>query len=218
MPTTHDSSFKGAKALTSITGDGAYVQYGSHLYQLTCNIDACFWTIMEQELKIHVHSATIMHLPTGLKDDCVCENLAWSGDGFCNDETNNADCNFDGGDCCGSCINTEFCSDCTCFVQGTSNLIVNPLVGDGFCNDHTNHRDCNFDGGDCCGPCINTKHCTECSCHSEIFSNGIANALVDDGICQDATNVENCNYDGYDCCGDSANTEFCTKCICNQGM
>ena len=33
------------------------------------------------------------------------------GDGFCNEETNNAICNFDGGDCCGVCVNTDHCSD-----------------------------------------------------------------------------------------------------------
>ena len=29
----------------------------------------------------------------------TCQNLALIGNGFCNDETNNADCEFDGGDC-----------------------------------------------------------------------------------------------------------------------
>ena len=28
-----------------------------------------------------------------------CDNAALVGNGFCNDETNNPDCNFDGGDC-----------------------------------------------------------------------------------------------------------------------
>ena len=33
------------------------------------------------------------------------------GDGFCNAETNNAVCNFDGGDCCGTCVNIKHCSN-----------------------------------------------------------------------------------------------------------
>ena len=33
------------------------------------------------------------------------------GDGFCNAETNNAVCNFDGGDCCGTCVNKKHCSN-----------------------------------------------------------------------------------------------------------
>ena len=38
------------------------------------------------------------------------------GDGYCNDETNNPNCNFDGGDCCGPCLNKEFCSECLCHL------------------------------------------------------------------------------------------------------
>ena len=30
-------------------------------------------------------------------------NNALVGDGYCQDLTNTAECNFDGGDCCGSC-------------------------------------------------------------------------------------------------------------------
>ena len=34
------------------------------------------------------------------KNSCD-EDISWFvGDGFCDDETNNEDCNFDGGDCC----------------------------------------------------------------------------------------------------------------------
>ena len=42
------------------------------------------------------------------------------GDGYCHDETNNEVCNFDGGDCCGPCINTEFCSECFCHLGNLS--------------------------------------------------------------------------------------------------
>ena len=34
--------------------------------------------------------------------------------GYCNDEANNADCFYDGGDCCGGCVNTDQCSNCLC--------------------------------------------------------------------------------------------------------
>ena len=33
---------------------------------------------------------------------------------MCNDEANYAECIYDGGDCCGACINTDICSECTC--------------------------------------------------------------------------------------------------------
>ena len=36
---------------------------------------------------------------------------------MCNDETNNIDCNFDGGDCCSNCTNTDNCSDCVCHAE-----------------------------------------------------------------------------------------------------
>ena len=43
-----------------------------------------------------------------------CVNPDWVKDGFCDDETNNLDCNFDGGDCCGDEINTAYCTLCQC--------------------------------------------------------------------------------------------------------
>ena len=42
-------------------------------------------------------------------------------DGFCDDETNNEDCRFDGGDCCGYCANQDHCLDCTCHVASPLN-------------------------------------------------------------------------------------------------
>ena len=38
----------------------------------------------------------------------------------CNDEVNNAGCNFDGGDCCGACINTNICSACVCHAEAAT--------------------------------------------------------------------------------------------------
>ena len=88
------------------------------------------------------------------------------GDGFCDDETNNQECNFDGGDCCGSCNIKSHCSECVCLQPDVDKQnITNPLVGDGYCNDETNNPNCNFDGGDCCGPCQNKEFCSECLCH-----------------------------------------------------
>ena len=70
------------------------------------------------------------------------------GNSVCNDELNNLNCNFDGGDCC-----------------------PNPnMVGDGICNDDTNHPECNYDGGDCCGSNVDIGHCTECACHGKKYS------------------------------------------------
>ena len=43
--------------------------------------------------------------------------LALIGNGFCNDEANTAGCTYDGGDCCGECINTELCTACVCHAE-----------------------------------------------------------------------------------------------------
>ena len=43
-----------------------------------------------------------------------CPNPGWIGDGYCDDITNNQYCNYDGGDCCGAAINTQYCSECQC--------------------------------------------------------------------------------------------------------
>ena len=37
-----------------------------------------------------------------------CDSVALVGNGFCNDETNNADCNYDGGECCGPDISCKW--------------------------------------------------------------------------------------------------------------
>ena len=49
--------------------------------------------------------------------ECIClcnATLRLIGNGFCNDETNSLECNFDGGDCCGACVNTNLCTECVC--------------------------------------------------------------------------------------------------------
>ena len=93
------------------------------------------------------------------------------GNGFCNDETNIAACNYDGGDCCGHNVNTDFCSNCQCYLNETCVAGTHPLVGDGFCNDETNHALCNYDLGDCCGFNVNNNLCSDCSCLGKIFFN-----------------------------------------------
>ena len=85
-------------------------------------------------------------------------------DAYCDDNTNTAECNYDGGDCCGSNVNTQFCSDCLCYPHETCDGPLE-LISDGYCNDETNNAGCNFDGGDCCGACTNTEQCSDCVCH-----------------------------------------------------
>ena len=69
-------------------------------------------------------------------------------DGYCDDGTNTAECNYDGGDCCGSNVNIQFCAESLCYEELNC---AAPLELKG--NDETNNAGCNFDGGDCCGAC-----------------------------------------------------------------
>jgi len=43
-----------------------------------------------------------------------CELPDYKGDGYCDDENNNAGCEYDGGDCCGNDVNKDYCYDCEC--------------------------------------------------------------------------------------------------------
>ena len=92
--------------------------------------------------------------------------MAWIrfiGNGYCNDFTNNADCIFDGGECCDPNGNTNYCQDCICYADLSCNGPLD-LIGNGQCNNETNNAECNFDGGDCCGSCANTEQCVDCQC------------------------------------------------------
>ena len=43
-----------------------------------------------------------------------CEKPAYVNDGYCDDNNNNGDCNFDGGDCCGEAVKKDYCKECKC--------------------------------------------------------------------------------------------------------
>ena len=76
-----------------------------------------------------------------LIESCAAGYHPLVGNGFCNDDTNIAECSYDGGDCCPN----------------------HNIVGDTICHDETNHHGCNYDGGDCCVN-VNTDSCIECNC------------------------------------------------------
>ena len=63
LPTTHDSDFSGARALPSITGNGAYVQLNKYFYELVCSSTACQWNIMEKQLTTPIRFAVMLYLP-----------------------------------------------------------------------------------------------------------------------------------------------------------
>merc|ERR1712226_961078 len=80
----------------------------------------------------------------------ACGNPKYKGDGNCDDDNNNAGCDFDGGDCCakslGSPVKKVYCKVCKC-------LDPNPKApkaacgnteykGDGNCDDDNNNAGC----------------------------------------------------------------------------
>jgi trypsin len=52
--------------------------------------------------------------PTPSPPSSGCGSPQWQGDNYCDDENNNGGCDFDGGDCCGANVNTQYCSLCAC--------------------------------------------------------------------------------------------------------
>ena len=66
-----------------------------------------------------------------------CYDPSWHADGYCDDVNNNEACFFDGGDCCGSNVNTQYCTACLCLEGGTTlTCLINMhacLLGT-FCN------------------------------------------------------------------------------------
>ena len=130
-----------------------------------------------------------------LVETCAAGFHPLVGNGFCNDDTNIAECDYDGQDCC-------------------SNY---SMVGDGICNDFTNIAECHYDGGDCCGYNLTSEHCTDCTCfHQETCLAGLTHAFVGDGVCNDNTNIAECDYDGGDCCVNVI-TDSCSDCNCLGG-
>ena len=55
--------------------------------------------------------------PTEAPGSCVD---SWIGDNYCDDQNNVAECQYDGGDCCGDNVDTTYCSACECLEQTTT--------------------------------------------------------------------------------------------------
>merc|ERR1712223_1070818 len=173
--------------------------------------------------------------PTEGPSECVD---SWIGDNYCDDQNNNAACEFDGGDCCQDNPSQgwdNYCSDCLCLeMPETTEAPVEPTTeepmdecaipqwaGDSYCDDENNTPDCAFDGGDCCGDDVNTTYCSECEClefpettQAPDGSNCEIPHWFGDNFCDDENNNAECGFDGGDCCGDDVNTTYCSECDC----
>merc|ERR1719367_1357066 len=56
----------------------------------------------------------------------ACGSPQWFGDNYCDDENNNEECGWDGGDCCGDNVNTQYCSACECLDPNTGGPTTAP--------------------------------------------------------------------------------------------
>ena len=56
--------------------------------------------------------------------DCL-GTVPWVGDTFCDDENNNPECDYDGGDCCGGQL--TYCSVCWCVITNMTYSLA-PLI------------------------------------------------------------------------------------------
>lgn len=161
----------------------------------------------------------------------------WVNDGFCDDGSNIAECDYDGGDCCLSTINNLFCDVCICHETGIMASTIPPtttsqpwweveavchthrieMIGDGYCDDFNMNSECQFDGGDCCDENANFDYCLICECETQSSLECTSHThWVGDGFCDDVTNNEACDFDGGDCCLSEINTSYCTICKCKE--
>merc|ERR1712198_225880 len=134
-----------------------------------------------------------------------CAQPQWQGDGFCDDENNNAACNWDGGDCCAltnsNADKDVYCDDCTCLdPNAQSNPNPEPTTSNGpstdpFTTSSPNPEPTTTNGvnGECAVP-----------------------QWQGDSYCDDTNNNAACNWDGGDCCAlTNSNTDkdaYCDDC------
>ena len=140
---------------------------------------------------------------------------------ICDDGNNNAECEYDGGDCCGDQNSYTYCSICQCLEPMQSGCPNAQYKGDGYCDDDNNNALCEYDGGDCCGDNVNMMYCSTCECMDpyyiqiEIEQTSVCQySWQGDGYCDDVNNLAECNYDNGDCCGDNVNMMYCSACEC----
>ena len=82
IPKNFDSSFYGARAVTSAAGQGAIVQMGEHFYEVTCEFSGCSWSILAQKLDVGVTHPVIMTLPPDYTSKCDSCKAGFFGN-FC---------------------------------------------------------------------------------------------------------------------------------------
>ena len=94
-------------------------------------------------------SSTSTTSTTSSPSSSGCGSLNWKGDGWCDDENNNAGCEYDGGDCCGENVKTTYCQECQCLDPGYSSTTTTStpcfdVQATGHCNYWASFGYCTF--------------------------------------------------------------------------
>lgn len=157
---------------------------------------------------------------------------------WCEEYNNNADCGYDGGDCCScscqdegsyyKCGDFAFnCSDPSCPDEAANYVNCaadTTLISDGSCDAETNNPLCGYDGGDCCG----------CTCVDGSGRLGPVVCGTNGFVCLDpacpgeAFQYPNCTGDAYSMANGYCDAENnnamcgydggdCCPCTCTQG-
>ena len=139
--------------------------------------------------------------PNADENLCTSSHASYIGDNACDDENNNVECQWDGGDCCNVNENLiNYCTLCECLdpnhiTDNNSTSTSNPTTTTPSPSSTSNSTTTS-------GPatCV----------YPELKSNG---------YCNDESNTDVCAYDGdgmgnSDCCGDNVNTDHCSACEC----
>lgn len=136
--------------------------------------------------------------------------IAHIKDGFCNEANNNADCGYDGGDCCSctckddlehpcgeqgggfDCRDPDVSPECAQIATSCEGNFA--FIQDSYCDNSLNSMECSYDGGDCCF----------CTCVDTVVNS--STSTTDSGG-NDSTSLFFCGQNGFDCKDPSVSTE-----------
>ena len=135
------------------------------------------------------------------------------GDGYCDDDTNNYQCDFDGGDCCLDPPMTDYCVECLCLEIEIVPLPPAPPPPIGLI----------LGGSLPLGSTTLSPNDTNAVSAECLYSFAEEDALTwmskyQNGICDDKLNTPQCNFDGGDCCSGDTTTENCKTCLCYEEL
>ena len=86
-----------------------------------CNTCECFDFTDGDSTSSSVSPISTITQSTPSTMSCDSDYAHYISDNYCDDESNNEVCDWDGGDCCGDNVYTDYCDDCECLdPDGTS--------------------------------------------------------------------------------------------------